>query len=306
MTAAAKSSAAQQPRNGRLIVEDLHVSYSGRANVGEAVKGVSFAVEAGEILGIVGASGSGKSSIGYAIMRLLPDSAKTTGAVSLGGDNVLEYSERQMRSVRGPRIGMIFQDPSAALNPVFKIGSQIVDTLRYHNPGMSRAEATRIAGERLEEMGIPAARLGSYPHQLSGGMRQRALIAAAMAANPGFIVADEPTSDLDTVSQAQILSLLRRLRDDRTIGIVLISHDMSVVASICDRVGVMRNGLLVELGTSQDVLTRPQHPYTQALVHVSRRDRDENRRFVTMPRDYDMRDQRVAEPAAAGRAGEHE
>ena len=193
-----------------------------------------------------------------------------------------------MRGIRGRRIGMVFQDPSTALNPVFRIRTQIVDTVMRHRKNLSRSEAKRVAADVIGEMGIAGrpARAASRTSS-PGGMRQRALIAAAMVAEPGLLVADEPTSDLDTVSQAQILRLLRRLRDDRGIGILLVSHDMGVIASICDRVGVMQRGELVELGTCDEVLRHPRHPYTRALVDVSGRKRGADGRFVTMPRDVE-------------------
>jgi len=270
-----------------LELDNLLVSYPQRAGHSDAVRGVSLSVNAGEIVGMVGASGSGKSSIGHAIVGLLPPETKIGGRILLDGENLVGRSESMMRGIRGNRIGMVFQDPSTALNPVFRIRTQIVDTLMRHRKNLKRSEAKRIAADVIGEMGIAPERLGSFPHQLSGGMRQRALIAAAMVAEPGLLVADEPTSDLDTVSQAQILGLLRRLRDDHGIGILLVSHDMGVIASICDRVGVMRRGKLVELGTCEDVLRRPRHPYTKALVEVSGRQRDADGRFVTMPGDVE-------------------
>jgi ABC-type dipeptide/oligopeptide/nickel transport system ATPase component len=270
-----------------LELDNLVVSYPQRAGRSDAVRGVSLGVNAGEIVGMVGASGSGKSSIGHAIVGLLPADTKVGGRILLDGENLVGRSESMMRGIRGNRIGMVFQDPSTALNPVFRIRTQIVDTLMRHRKNLKRSEAKRIAADVIGEMGIAPERLGSFPHQLSGGMRQRALIAAAMVAEPGLLVADEPTSDLDTVSQAQILGLLRRLRDDHGIGILLVSHDMGVIASICDRVGVMRRGELVEIGTCDDVLRRPRHPYTKALVEVSGRQRDADGRFVTMPADVE-------------------
>jgi peptide/nickel transport system ATP-binding protein len=266
-----------------LEIDKLLVSYRQRGEYHDAVGGVSFDINAGEIVGMVGASGSGKSSIGFAIMGLLPTDTKIGGRILLDGQNLVGQSESMMRGIRGSRIGMVFQDPSTALNPVLRIRTQIVDTLRRHRKDLSRSEANRVAADVIGEMGIAAHRLGSFPHQLSGGMRQRALIAAAMVAQPRLLVADEPTSDLDTVSQAQILRLLRRLRDDHGIGILLVSHDMGVIASTCDRVGVMRHGELVELGPCREVLGRPRHPYTKALIEVSRRERDPDGRFVTMP-----------------------
>jgi ABC-type dipeptide/oligopeptide/nickel transport system ATPase component len=281
-TSPSKTAAATTGKQS-LNVADLRVSYRIHGELHQAVKGVSFTLAPGEVLGLVGESGSGKSSIAHAVLQLLPDSARIEGKIELGTTNLLALNERQLTKVRGRQIGMVFQDPSASLNPVFKIGTQIVDTLRNFDHKLSRSQAKQMAGAAIEEMGISATRLGSYPHQLSGGMRQRALIAAAMAGQPDLMVADEPTSDLDTVSQAQILRLLRRLREDKNIGILLISHDMGVIASICDRVGVMQGGHLVELGRTSDVLRNPQHPYSRALIQVSRRERDGKGRFITMP-----------------------
>ncbi len=266
----------------RLLVEDLNVTYSTPSGFEHAVKDVSLQIRAGEILGIVGESGSGKSSIAQALLRLEPDAAKVTGRILLGEDDLVPMSQSDLTKVRGKRIGMVFQDPAAALNPVFRISTQIVDTLRRHHPGLSKPAALKQAGEAIETMGIPASRLTSFPHQLSGGMRQRALIAAAMSAEPAFLVADEPTSDLDTVSQTQILDLLLTLRAERNIGILLISHDMRVIAAVCDKIGVMAGGVLVEMGTTHDVLTDPKAPYTQALLQISRRERHASGRFITM------------------------
>ncbi len=276
-----------------LELDDVAVSYRQRGGRSDAVRGVSLKINSGEILGMVGASGSGKSSVGHAIMGLLPANAAVSGRILLDGEDLVGRAESQLRGIRGKRIGMVFQDPAAALNPVFRIRTQIVDTITRHRKDLRRSEARQIAAEIISEMGIAVERLGSFPHQLSGGMRQRALIAAAMVAEPGMLVADEPTSDLDTVSQAQILRLLRRLRDERGIGILLVSHDMGVIASICDRVGVMRRGELVELGTCDEVLRRPVHPYTRALVDVGGRKRRADGRFVTMPADVE----RLEEPA---------
>lgn len=269
----------------RLSIEQLQVSY--QQGDTQAVKGVSLSLRAGEIVGLVGESGSGKSSVALAVMRLLPRSAQIGGRILLGHDDLASLSERKMRQIRGRRVGMIFQDPAAALNPVFPISTQIVDTIKRHRKGVTTREAWKIAAETVASMGIPDHRLSSYPHQLSGGMRQRALIAAAMVAEPDFLVADEPTSDLDTISQAQILSLLRKLRAERNVGILLISHDLGVIAAVCDRVAVMYRGYLVELGRTEQMMARPLHPYTEGLLHLSRKDRNPDGRFVTIQRRDD-------------------
>lgn len=276
---------AATPLPERLSIEHLHVTYL-KGDV-QAVKGVSLSLEAGEIVGLVGESGSGKSSVALAVLRLLPRTAQLSGRILLGPHDLASLGERQMRQIRGRRVGMIFQDPSAALNPVFPISTQIVDTLKRHRIGISTQDAMRIAAETIESMGIPASRLKSYPHQLSGGMKQRALIAATMVAEPDFLVADEPTSDLDTISQAQILGLLRTLRLERGVGILLISHDLGVIASVCDRVAVMYRGYLVEVGRTEQVMAHPLHPYTKGLLHVSRKDREPDGRFITISRRQD-------------------
>jgi peptide/nickel transport system ATP-binding protein len=271
-------------QRGHLIVEGLNVSYIDDTEEVRAAVDVGFFVEKGEVLGIVGESGSGKSSVASALMRLLPKSARVRGRILLEGDDLASLPEREMRRVRGRRIGMIFQDPATALNPVFTIRSQIVDTVLRHHSDLSRRQANALAVETVESMGVAAGRLDSYPHQLSGGMRQRALIAAAMVAGPSFLVADEPTSDLDTISQAQILGLLRNLRDNQGVGLILISHDLAVISAACDRVLVMYGGYVVERGTVDDVLTKPLHPYTESLLRISRKDQDANGRFITAPR----------------------
>jgi ABC-type dipeptide/oligopeptide/nickel transport system ATPase component len=269
-----------------LAVEELSVSYTGGRDH-YAVREVSFTVAAGEILGIVGESGSGKSSIAHAVMGLLPATAAVTGRIRLGALDVVCLREAELCRIRGSKVGMIFQDPLAALNPVFPISTQIIDTIRTHHKGTSRSDARAIAADAISEMGVPRDRLDSYPHQLSGGMRQRVLIASAMVARPHFLIADEPTSDLDTVSQAQILRILRRLRAEHRVGVLLISHDMRVIRAVCDRVAVMHGGAVIEHGLTQQVLSSPIAPYTKELMRVSTRARSHSGRFVTMPVEYD-------------------
>jgi ABC-type dipeptide/oligopeptide/nickel transport system ATPase component len=269
-----------------LTVEKLSVSYT-RGRDRFAVRDVSFTVAPGEILGIVGESGSGKSSIAHAVMGLLPAAAAVTGQIRLGGLDFVCLREAELCRIRGSKVGMIFQDPLAALNPVFPISTQLVDTIRTHHKGTSRSDARAVAADAISEMGVPRDRLDSYPHQLSGGMRQRVLIASAMVAKPQFLIADEPTSDLDTVSQAQILRILRRLRAEHRVGVLLISHDMRVIRAICDRVAVMHGGTVIEQGPMQQVLSSPTAPYTKELMRVSTRARSDSGRFVTMPVEFD-------------------
>lgn len=270
-----------------LSVHGLSVDYHQEHGVTRAVREVSFRLRPGETLGIVGESGSGKSTIAQALMRLLPESARMGGHVRLGEVDLAGLSEERMGQIRGRRIGMVFQDPAAALNPVFSVGTQIVDTLRRHDPGITSAEAWRRAGEMAESLGVPAARLSSYPHQLSGGMRQRSLIVAAMVAEPSLLIADEPTSDLDTLSQKQIIRLLHELQRERELGILLISHDLGVISALCERVLVMYRGRVVESGPTSVVLGSPRHPYTDGLIRVSRRERGADGRLFALRRRSD-------------------
>jgi ABC-type dipeptide/oligopeptide/nickel transport system ATPase component len=266
----------------RLEVEDLCITYSRSGRVVEAVHNVSLVVEAGRTFGIVGESGSGKSSLGLAIMRLLPAGTKTTGRILLDGEDLLSCSEKRMRHVRGPRVGMVFQDSLAALNPVFPIRTQIVETMRRHDRQLSRRDARVRAAEALEELAIPRERLRSYPHEFSGGMRQRAMIATALAAGPTFLIADEATSELDTSSQRQVLDVLAGVQKARELGLIVISHDLGVIHHACQDVAVMYRGDLVEFGRTAEVLSAPKHWYTKALVRISAKKRDDGGRLYTI------------------------
>jgi peptide/nickel transport system ATP-binding protein len=228
---------------------------------------VSFDLGPGEILGLVGESGSGKSMTCRAIMRLLPSVYQITGEVLFGPIDIVRLPEEKMRRVRGRGIGMIFQDPASHLDPVMKIGDQISEGLRLEG-GASRREARAAAIDLLRQVGIPdpTHRIDDYPHQFSGGMRQRAMIAVALACRPLVLFADEPTTALDVVVQAQVLRLLKDIRDKTGLAIVLVSHDLGVIAQTCDRVAVMYAGRLCEIGAVVDILHRPVHPYTAGLV----------------------------------------
>jgi len=283
-------SALQPPQGGaggeasrRLVIDDLSITYkSGRGDV-SGLRRCSFTVEPGRAMGVVGESGSGKSSLGLAIMRLLPKSAKTSGRILLGGRDLLAYSEAEMRRIRGKGVGMVFQDPLASLNPVFTVQSQLVGTLRLHKPELSRRQAVERAGDMLEEMGIQRKRLKSFPHEFSGGMRQRVMIAAALASDPDFLIADEATSDLDTITQKQILELLIKLQETRGIGLILVSHDLNVIRRTCHDVAVLYRGDLVEVGETDTVLSRSQHWYTRGLLAVSTRERRPDGTLITLP-----------------------
>ncbi|MDQ2826651.1 MAG: ABC transporter ATP-binding protein [Actinomycetota bacterium] len=233
-----------------------------------AVRGVDLAIDPGRILGVVGESGSGKTVTMLAVLGLLPSTARVAGSVRFEGREVLGLAPRELRKLRGARIGMIFQDPKTSLNPVQTIGHQIVEGIRIHHPDVTRKEAARRAVDLLALVGIPQPdrRARDYPHQFSGGMCQRAMIAMAVANDPAVLVADEPTTALDVTIQAQILDLLREIRREKDVAIVLISHDLGVVAGMADDVSVMYAGRVVERGSVDDVYAHPRHPYTQGLL----------------------------------------
>jgi peptide/nickel transport system ATP-binding protein len=252
-----------------LEVEDLSVRFTrrGRADV-PAVDGVSFRVDAGETIGLVGESGSGKSVTSLAIMGLLPKrGVRVGGSVRFGDRELLGLKQDEMRDLRGAELGMVFQDPLSALNPVIPIGLQVTEVLQRHRQ-LSRAEAADEARRLLELVGIPdpGRRLREYAHQLSGGMRQRALIAMAVACRPRLLIADEPTTALDVTIQAQILELLRALVAEQGTALVLITHDLGVVAGLCDRVNVMYSGRVVESTDRRTLFVEPRHPYTTGLL----------------------------------------
>ena len=250
-----------------LQVEDLHVTFrTGRGTI-YAVDGVDFAVAQGEVLGLVGESGSGKSVTLRAIPRLLPTSAAVTGHVLWRGEDLMTMADEKLRAVRGGQIAMVFQEPMSALNPVLPIGLQIDEVLTAHGT-LDRARRRARAIELLGLVGIASAaqRLGQYPHEFSGGMRQRAMIAIALAAQPALLLADEPTTALDVTIQDQILKLLLRLVGDLGMAMVLVTHDLGVVAESCDRVAVMYAGRLCEAGTVAEVFAYPRHAYTDALL----------------------------------------
>lgn len=253
------------PETALLTVEHLNVWFP--AGVGAAVRDVSFEVKQGEIFGLVGESGSGKSLTCRAIMALLPGSARSSGDVVLAGEPLLTLSERQWRRVRGSQVGLISQDPMSALNPVLRVGDAITQVVQSHDR-VGRRAARQKALEAMRRVGIrdPEERARSYPHEFSGGMRQRIVIAMALAGQPKLLLADEPTTALDVVVQAGILELLDRLRREANMGMVLVSHDLGVIAGMCDRIGVMYAGELIETGRAADVLGAPRHPYTHALT----------------------------------------
>jgi peptide/nickel transport system ATP-binding protein len=251
-----------------LEVEDLGIEFPTRRGALVAVDGVSFSIAAGEVLGVVGESGAGKSITGLAVIGLLePPGRIAAGEVRLEGRRIDNLPHEEMRRLRGRRIGMVFQDPLTSLNPLYTIGRQLEETVLTHFE-VGRDEARRRALRLLGEVGIPAAqsRFHHYPHQFSGGMRQRVVIALALAAEPVLVIADEPTTALDVSIQAQIIALLKRLAAERGAAVMLITHDMGVIAETAHRVAVMYAGRIVEIGPVRDVIHSPQHPYTAGLM----------------------------------------
>jgi len=251
-----------------LDVKDLRTHFPTRAGVVRAVDGVSFFIDGGELLGLVGESGCGKSMTALSIMRLIAPPGKIVGGeITFDGRDLLKLSNREMRAVRGDDIAMIFQDPMTSLNPVFTVGEQIAEALRLHRK-LSHKDARAAAVAAMREVSIPDPdlRAGDYPHQLSGGMRQRVMIAMALACDPKLLIADEPTTALDVTIQAQILELLDGLRKTRELAVLLITHDLGVVAEVADRVAVMYTGKIVEESPVEELFARPKHPYTEGLL----------------------------------------
>ena len=249
-----------------LSVRDLVVEYSSGGDLVHAVNGVSFDLAAGQTLGLVGETGAGKTTIAKTIMRILPDHAvkKVEGQILFKGEDTLTIPEKSMRVLRGKSISMIFQDPMTALNPVKTVSSQIAESIILHQ-GVNKKQGHDMAVEILETVGITADRADEYPHQFSGGMKQRVVIALAIACNPELLIADEPTTALDVTIQAQVLELISKIRRELNTSLILITHDLGVVAEICDAVAVVYAGQILETGSKEDIFDRPTHPYTQGL-----------------------------------------
>jgi peptide/nickel transport system ATP-binding protein len=268
-----------------LSVRDLQVGFPTRRGMLTAVDGVSFDIMPGEVLGIVGESGAGKSLTGAAIIGLLePPGRVAGGEIWLSGERIDRLSQSALRGIRGKRIGMVFQDPLTSLNPLYRIGDQLIETIVTH-ARISARQARQRALSLLAEVGIPApdTRIDNYPHQFSGGMRQRVVLALALAAEPQLVIADEPTTALDVSVQAQIIALLRRLCRQHGVAVMLITHDMGVIAETADRVAVMYAGRIVEIGPVRDVIQTPLHPYSRGLMGSIPNLKSENERLTQIP-----------------------
>jgi peptide/nickel transport system ATP-binding protein len=268
-----------------LSVRNLKVEFATRHSMLHAIDGVSFDIAKGEVLGVVGESGAGKSVTGLAVIGLVdPPGRISGGQIYLSGLRIDNLPAEEMRKVRGKRIGMIFQDPLTSLNPLYRIGDQIIETIKTHTD-LSEAAARRRAIDLLAEVGIPAPekRIDGYPHEFSGGMRQRVVIALAICAEPELIIADEPTTALDVSVQAQIIALIKRLGRDHGTAVMLVTHDMGVIAETCDRVAVMYSGRVAEIGPVQEVIRNPLHPYARGLMGAIPTLAGEARRLVQIP-----------------------
>lgn len=249
-----------------LSVKDLTVEYTSDGEVIHAVNNVSFGLKKGTTLGLVGETGAGKTTIAKAVMRILPDPPARIagGEITLDGERILELSEKEMQKIRGGKAAMIFQDPMTALNPVMTVGAQIAECIALHNK-VDSARAKERSIEMLELVGIPAERYYEYPHQFSGGMKQRVVIAMSLACNPELLIADEPTTALDVTIQAQVLDMMIELKNRMNTSMIMITHDLGIIARVCDDVAVVYAGEIVERGTKEDIFLHPSHPYTRGL-----------------------------------------
>ena len=256
-----------EDKNEKLLqIEDLHIHYMSEGRKVCAVNGVSFEIGAGETIGLVVETGAGKTTMALAIMKLIqkPAGRYAGGRILFGGEDLITASENRMHSIRGNQIAMIFQDPMTSLNPVYTVGDQIAEVVALHQK-VSAQQAAARAGEVLELVGIPKERADEYPHQFSGGMKQRVCIAMALAANPQLLIADEPTTALDVTIQAQVLDLMGKLKRELNTAMILITHDLGIVSEVCDKVAIMYAGRIIEFGTLEDIYRHPTHPYTLGL-----------------------------------------
>ena len=267
-----------------LQVEHLTTNYKTLRGWVKACEDVNFQVEKGEAMGLVGESGCGKTTVALSLLKLLPSAGRIRkGRILFNGNDLVKMSDSQIRKIRWKGIAIVFQGAMNALNPVFKISDQITEAIKIHEPHVSRTAARERVESLLEMVGIDSGRADNYPHEFSGGMRQRALIAMALAANPEVLVADEPGTALDVVVQAQILKLLRELKDKLNLSMVFISHDLSIVAETCDKLAIMYAGQVIEYGDTKSIFAKPLHPYTQGLLGAFPSIKGERKRLVSIP-----------------------
>ena len=267
-----------------LEVEHLTTNYKTMRGWVKACEDVNFQVEKGEAMGLVGESGCGKTTVALSLLKLLPAAGRIRkGRILFNGNDLVKMNDNQIRKIRWKGIAIVFQGAMNALNPVFKISDQITEAIKIHEPGVSRSGATERVEALLEMVGIDKSRANNYPHEFSGGMRQRALIAMALAANPEVLVADEPGTALDVVVQAQILKLLRELKDKLNLSMVFISHDLSIVAETCEKLAIMYAGQIVEYGDTKSVFAKPLHPYTQGLLGAFPSIKGPRKKLVSIP-----------------------
>ena len=279
-----------------LSIEGLSVTYrTGEGDV-PAVRGVDLTVARGEIVGIAGESGCGKSTLASTVLRLQPASAKVEGRVLVKGEDVLTMRWGALRALRWAGASMVFQGALHSLNPVNRVGRQVAEPIELHEPGLGKAEVQRRVGELLEQVGLPPARAAAYPHQLSGGQRQRVMIAMALACRPDLLIADEPTTALDVMVQSQVLAVMSGLVEQHGLGMLFISHDLSVLADLCDRVAVMYAGRVVEIGAADEVFSKPLHPYAGALSAAFPRIGDAAARYAPAGLGGDPPDLRALPP----------
>jgi ABC-type dipeptide/oligopeptide/nickel transport system ATPase component len=291
--------------SGILELDNLTVQFRTRdaAQPAPAVASVSLALTAGEFFGIVGESGSGKSTLATAVLGLLPANAAVSGGIRVNGREITGLDDAALRQMRGDEVAMIFQDPTASLDPTWPVGDQIAETIRAHR-GTSAREARLRAIALMDEVGIPeaAARYSDVPHQFSGGQRQRIVIAAALANDPKLLIADEPTTALDVTIQAQVLQLIDRLRREHGTTVLLITHDLGVVSMVCDRVGVMYGGRLLEVADARTLLSAPAHPYTRALIASRPAGAARGQRLPVIPKEWSVESLRETELVREGAA----
>ena len=272
--------------NDRILLEvsNLTVNYELEDETVEAVRDVSFYIEKGRTLGLVGETGAGKTTTALSILNLIPDPPGVirSGKITLGGESVLDKTKKEMTRIRGKEVSMIFQDPMTSLNPVFTVGDQIAEALMIHE-GLDKSAAFRKAQEMLEIVGIPGERAHEYPHQFSGGMKQRVVIAIALACNPQLLIADEPTTALDVTIQAQVLDLMKELKKRYGMAMLLITHDLGIIAETCDYVAVMYAGQIIERGTLEEIFNTARHPYTEGLFNSLPNIADRKERLKPIP-----------------------